>query len=230
MAEHLEGSELLYCTAFHILARPDDLKTHVEGLLSSRLRHGITKKPLLVWEPAPPHCNTANRNASLQACRLIDVFSPNHLELISLFEEESDPSKGFDRTTVEQYAKRVLDASLVDSESGAMIVVRAGEHGCLILSKLDHPRWLAPFYNAPSSKVVDPTGAGNTFLGALMVALQQGRSLGDAAIYGTIAASFALEQIGLPMLSSPDGMETWNGGRFAERLDEYRARSGSFEA
>lgn len=39
---------------------------------------------------------------------------------------------------------------------------------------------------------------------------------------GSVAASFAIEQVGMPILGKDDmGRETWNGALVVERLDEY---------
>ncbi|SPO02623.1 related to carbohydrate kinase MAK32 protein [Cephalotrichum gorgonifer] len=85
-------------------------------------------------------------------------------------------------------------------------------------------KWIPP-YHQDSSKVVDPTGAGNTFLGGLAVALARGKSIEGAVIHGTISASFAVEQVGLPTLGHDEhGNETWNGERVDDRLDEFQER------
>ncbi|KAI1298916.1 Ribokinase-like protein [Xylaria venustula] len=74
-------------------------------------------------------------------------------------------------------------------------------------------------------KVVDPTGGGNTFLGGLAVALARGKGLEEAAAWGSVAASFAIEQIGVPALGHDDeGRETWNGVRVEERFEEFKTR------
>ncbi|KAI1185743.1 Ribokinase-like protein [Nemania serpens] len=74
-------------------------------------------------------------------------------------------------------------------------------------------------------KVVDPTGGGNTFLGALAVALARGKGLEEAAAWGSVAASFAIEQVGMPTLGHDDeGRETWNGVRVDERFEEFKTR------
>ncbi|KAI1130542.1 Ribokinase-like protein [Nemania abortiva] len=74
-------------------------------------------------------------------------------------------------------------------------------------------------------KVVDPTGGGNTFLGGLAVALARGRGIEEAAAWGSVAASFAIEQIGMPTLGHDDeGHETWNGVRVDERFEEFKTR------
>ncbi|KAK3902761.1 hypothetical protein C8A05DRAFT_15210 [Staphylotrichum tortipilum] len=78
-----------------------------------------------------------------------------------------------------------------------------------------------------SSKVVDPTGGGNTFLGGLAVALARGRPIEEACAWGHVAASFAIEQVGFPVLSvDAEGGERWNGWRVEERLGEMRGRLG----
>ncbi|KXX83480.1 Protein MAK32 [Madurella mycetomatis] len=74
-------------------------------------------------------------------------------------------------------------------------------------------------------KVVDPTGGGNTFLGALAVALARGKSIEEACAWGNVAASFAIEQVGFPVLAvDAEGRETWNGVRVEERLREFQER------
>ncbi|KAK7394058.1 hypothetical protein QQX98_013158 [Neonectria punicea] len=85
-------------------------------------------------------------------------------------------------------------------------------------------RWIPAYHQGPS-KVVDPTGGGNTFLGGLGVALARGENIEDAAIWGTVAASFAIEQVGVPVLGRDmDGQETWNGQRAQARVRELRQR------
>ncbi|KAK4897950.1 hypothetical protein LTR27_004334 [Elasticomyces elasticus] len=77
---------------------------------------------------------------------------------------------------------------------------------------------------ADSDKVVDATGAGNAFLGAFAVGFCSTGSNVEAAVYGTVAASFALEQIGLPVRVGEGDEETWNGCRLMDRVHEYRQR------
>lgn len=74
-------------------------------------------------------------------------------------------------------------------------------------------------------KVIDPTGGGNTFLGGLAVALARGKNLEEAAAWGSVAASFAIEQVGMPILGhDAEGRETWNGVIVDERFEEFKTR------
>ena len=89
-------------------------------------------------------------------------------------------------------------------------------------------RWLPAYFTAKDAKrVVDPTGGGNGFLGGLAVALARGKSLEEAAAWGSVAASFMVEIVGLPVLGQgEEGRETWNGARVEERLQEFMKRTG----
>ncbi|KAH8719058.1 Protein MAK32 [Beauveria bassiana] len=85
-------------------------------------------------------------------------------------------------------------------------------------------KWI-PAYHQDASKVVDPTGGGNTFLGGLSVALARDEDIETAAVWGTVAASFAIEQVGPPTLRQNDGgEETWNGENPLARLREFQER------
>jgi sugar/nucleoside kinase (ribokinase family) len=78
------------------------------------------------------------------------------------------------------------------------VIVKKGEHGS-ILSGPDG-LFLAPAY--PLKKVVDPTGAGDSFVGGLVGYLASRRgpieaNLRRAIIYGSVVASFCCEGFGL---------------------------------
>lgn len=79
-----------------------------------------------------------------------------------------------------------------------MVLIKKGEHGVLFFS--DKFIFSLPAY--PTEKVIDPTGAGDTFAGGFMGYLTKAkrideRSLRKAVVYGTVAASFNVEDFGL---------------------------------
>ena len=81
------------------------------------------------------------------------------------------------------------------------VVVKKGEHGALI--EQDGARAVLPAY--PAEKVVDPTGAGDSFAGGMMGYLAQHGQVSPAAMrramaYGTILASFNIESFSLKRL------------------------------
>lgn len=164
----------------------------------------------------------------------MDVFSPNHLEIASLF--SVPPSQASEKSTIEHLAQKVLSSG-VGADGNGVVIIRAGEHGSLVTARrLTSPTWIPPFYGPEEradrdGRIVDPTGAGNAFLGAFAVGfLKMGGDVVKAACYGSVGASFALEQVGMPEMSvsvstSGEGEgELWNGVSVYARLEEFLAR------
>lgn len=65
--------------------------------------------------------------------------------------------------------------------------------------------------------MIDPTGAGNAFLGGAAMGFLEHGDFVKAAMYGSVAASFAVEVVGLPEVGRCDGRA---------RLEEYTRRLG----
>ncbi|PSS05299.1 Ribokinase-like protein [Coniella lustricola] len=106
-------------------------------------------------------------------------------------------------------------------------------------------KWIPAYWTKAdaATQVVDPTGGGNTFLGGLGVALARGESMEEAACWASVAASFAIQQVGVPILSRADKRkngndeedkdvvkETWNGVEVGKRLAELHERMARAEA
>ncbi|CAH8360513.1 unnamed protein product [Eruca vesicaria subsp. sativa] len=77
------------------------------------------------------------------------------------------------------------------------VVVTSGEKGCRIYGK-DDEVVVAPFV----AKQVDPTGAGDSFLGGLVAGLVEGLDVPDAALLGNFFGSITVEHIGQPKFDS----------------------------
>jgi sugar/nucleoside kinase (ribokinase family) len=78
------------------------------------------------------------------------------------------------------------------------VIIKKGEHGALLSSQKG--LFVSPAY--PLHRVVDPTGAGDSFVGGMMGYLSTARGLVDenlrrAMIYGSVVASFCCEGFGL---------------------------------
>jgi sugar/nucleoside kinase (ribokinase family) len=78
------------------------------------------------------------------------------------------------------------------------VVIKKGEHGALLSSRKG--LFLSPAY--PLQRVLDPTGAGDSFVGGMMGYLSTARgsidaNLRRAMIYGSAVASFCCEGFGL---------------------------------
>jgi sugar/nucleoside kinase (ribokinase family) len=94
-------------------------------------------------------------------------------------------------------------ARYLHAQGPRMVLIKKGEHGLLFYS--DKFIFSLPAY--PTDKVIDPTGAGDTFAGGFMGYLAKTESISEANLkkalaYGTIAASFNVEDFGLDRTTS----------------------------
>jgi sugar/nucleoside kinase (ribokinase family) len=101
-------------------------------------------------------------------------------------------------------AHHLADAAAKLLEMGPdYILIKKGENGSTLFSK--QGVYIQPAF--PLASVEDPTGAGDTFAGALMGYLTQSNACEDADIrramvYGTVVASFGVEAFSLERLQS----------------------------
>lgn len=98
------------------------------------------------------------------------------------------------------------------------LVVKRGEHGAVLFQ--GDSIFFAPAY--PLEQVHDPTGAGDTFAGGFMGYLaRQGdfseASLRRALVYGSVMASFSVEEFGLSRLLRVEKKE------IEQRFKEFKA-------
>ena len=87
----------------------------------------------------------------------------------------------------------------------SLVIVKKGEHGCFVFSPYFH--YALPAY--PTEKVIDPTGAGDSFAGGFMGYLASCDSISlwnmkRAVAYGTVTASLTVEALGVERLAATD--------------------------
>ncbi|KAF7731649.1 hypothetical protein EC973_008819 [Apophysomyces ossiformis] len=172
-----------------------------------------------IWEPVPWSCLAEEWEAFREAASYIDVVSPNHEEAASLL-----GASAADQIPAEECAQRLREAT------HKVVVIRTGKKGCCVATK-DQMQWV-PAYWEQMDHVRDVTGAGNTFCGGFAVGWVESRQDPvEACLYGSVSASFAVEQIGTPRYQPPSGAEEeeqWNDGPSPqERLQQLRLRMNS---
>ena len=114
------------------------------------------------------------------------IFSPNLSEARSLVPPLRKSSLQEEITA--------LRAIFLDA--GAQVFsLRMGSDGSWVTSQQSDT-----FYHIPAfeTRVVDPVGAGNAYCGGFLVGWLETGSLVQAGLYGAVAASFLIEQIGVP--------------------------------
>ncbi len=103
------------------------------------------------------------------------------------------------------------------------VIIKKGEHGSILSGP--GGMFVAPAY--PLLKVVDPTGAGDSFVGALLgyVASQKGgnieKHLRKAMIHGAVVASFCCEGFGLVRTVKADKKAIRDRVKHLERIARF---------
>ncbi|KAJ6597199.1 Ribokinase-like protein [Mycena vulgaris] len=202
----------------HFCCSPTELQTATSALISP-------KRPLIIYEPIPIACNPTHFPALKAVLPLVDIFSPNHEELELFFEPtEQLPASEDLHARVEAYATRFHELG------STTIIVRAGSCGSFVSNRTESlgergARWIPPFWTPEEAveMVKNTTGAGNSFLGGLCAGMQiTGNDVFRAAMYGSVSASFVIQQAGLPTLTRSEQQgERWNGDIPGERLKRY---------
>ncbi|KAF1976493.1 Ribokinase-like protein [Bimuria novae-zelandiae CBS 107.79] len=230
----LANTQLLWSKSFHLICSPLRCIDLVQNIVALRNQERNTQssRPLFVWEPVPDLCVPEELDQCFQALKHVDCVSPNHAELGGFFGTDTNGKDHVDHRSIERLCDQWLQSGIgVNGQGG--VVVRCGKDGCLV-ARPGFRKWL-PAYHQLAEKVVDPTGGGNGFLGGLAVGLIRAddtsglNNFDEAAIWGSVSAGFAIEQVGMPTLShSPQGEETWNGVRVEDRLSEFKERLGRY--
>jgi sugar/nucleoside kinase (ribokinase family) len=111
----------------------------------------------------------------------------------------------------------VLAGHRVREMGPKFVVIKKGEHGAMFFS--EHETYVMPAF--PTERVIDPTGAGDSFAGGMMGYLVQHdnfdpETLKTAMAYGILVASFNVEGFGL------ERMQQITRDDIEDRMDQYR--------
>lgn len=198
----------------------------------------MMERPIFVWQPLPSSCTPSELPNFYAALKRVDVVSPSLQDLVALFEPHNTDNL---LTKLEQGCNGLLALGFGNKPSA--VAVRIGVIGSYIATFHRHtmmpPYYISPDQRTPEEstrpyRVVDSSGAGPAFLGGFCIGLlADPHPLGltefeVGGIYGTVAASFAIEQVGLPKVEyDPSPMsnhESWNNDTVRKRLTEYERR------
>ncbi len=108
--------------------------------------------------------------------KYIDYIIPNEKEA-SILTGESDPVKS---------------AEIFIEHGANTVIIKCGKEGCIYKSVYEEGH--VPAY--PDSKVIDTTGAGDSFVAGFIHGLSKGLSLQDSCRYGCAVSSVVVEHMG----------------------------------
>ncbi|GAA5959282.1 hypothetical protein JCM21900_003914 [Sporobolomyces salmonicolor] len=186
-------------------------------------------QPTLIYEPIPDRCTPDELPSLRNMLPHVAVFSPNHEEAWAFYGVGVGEVARRGKAGIEEVAQRFFEEGAKD-----MVVVRSGALGAYAIRRGEEKGVWVPAYHSyadeeAQKKVVDVTGAGNSFLGGLMAGLVlYPDDLVTAVQCASISASYTIEQFGLPSMQVDEqGVERWNGSSPADRLAEVRTRSNA---
>jgi sugar/nucleoside kinase (ribokinase family) len=188
LGRHLEYLPDSYRQArgFHLGVHPED--PDLDFIRALRAHGAIVS--IEPFRPAARPLAEAELRALLSAGQ---IFSPNQEEAASLV----GPAEPL------ELIRRLVAAG------AEVVALRRGERGAIVHRADTGETWHIPAIETP---VVDPTGAGNAFCGGFLAGWVQTGDLRLAGLDGAVAASFLVEQVGLP------GAETRRGEEAKRRL------------
>ncbi|MGB8952993.1 MAG: PfkB family carbohydrate kinase [Candidatus Aminicenantales bacterium] len=118
----------------------------------------------------------------LKVLERVDIFFANDEEIRMLIKE----------TNLIRAGKKILDMG------PRLVIVKKGEHGAMVFGK----DLIFGIMAHPCEEVVDPTGAGDSFAGGFLGYMDKVRSFSQreirrAAVFGSVLASFTIEDFGI---------------------------------
>lgn len=173
---------------------------NIDPSIQEDIRFQLDEPKLVAMDTINLWINT-KREALLRVLKDVDMFFANDEEVKMLAGENNLISAG----------KKLLDLG------PSLMIIKKGEHGVLLLSK-DFV-FGAPAF--PCENVVDPTGAGDSFGGGFLGYLDKVRSFDEkhlrrAAVYGSVMASFTIDQFGI------EGLKSLAFEQIEERFSEFK--------
>ncbi|AZG71442.1 ribokinase [Shewanella livingstonensis] len=169
-AHHIQQQHALFAQANYLLIQLEtSLESVHQALILAKQNHCTT-----ILNPAPA---TKLNNDLLN---LIDIITPNETEALALTGIEV-----IDQQSAQQAAQSL------HSRGVNIVIITLGSKGAYISEKGQGSIIPTPTVNA-----IDTVAAGDTFNGALMVALDEGKTLIEAVEFANLASSIAVTRNG----------------------------------
>ncbi|HMD89597.1 MAG TPA: PfkB family carbohydrate kinase [Anaerolineaceae bacterium] len=162
---------------YHLGLHPDDWENSLDFIHYLKGLGALVSIEL--YKPADKPLSNRRLQALLRSA---DLFSLNQLEAYSLIGKKTNQE---------------LIQTFKDN-GGKLISLRLGSQGSFVANGTTGQEFHIPIYPV---MVVDPTGAGNAFCGGFAVGWGETKDLLKAGLYGSVASSIIIEQIGVPMIT-----------------------------
>ncbi|KAJ7699867.1 Ribokinase-like protein [Mycena rosella] len=217
----LQGTRLEKPTTLHFICSPSRASA-----IMSEVQQIPGWNPTVIYEPIPDRCVPDELEPLVKVLPLIQILSPNAEEALSLLSVPLPPTEKL----IEKAALKFLELGVGPDGKGC-VIIRSGSMGACVATKDRAPRWVPAFWTSKDEdKIIDVTGAGNSFLGGLAAGLLlEDGDIYKATFYASVTASFVIEQGGLPTISVVNGSTQWNGDSPERRLHELQTRQAELK-
>ncbi|KAI1744929.1 hypothetical protein F4680DRAFT_443409 [Xylaria scruposa] len=246
VVRNLRGDLLLTGNVFHLACVPFVVTRQLRYLMQYRADIGLRGVPDVVWQPVHVKAvaevtedpkEQMNHAQTLECYRsvlpLVSAFMLSYQELGDIAGGVGYPLASEEqavRNSVEILAQTFPSNTIGIIGDGVLIV--CCEPFGYYYRQGKEKGWVKSYSQYSDRKaIVDFTGGRTAFLGAFTVGLIDKIKLRESCLRGAVAASFAMEQFGLPILSwrhvmrggNSANREFWNSDRALHRLRALRS-------
>ena len=162
--------------------------------LQTALLNQMDNKPYILLDTFKLYIDIANKELK-HLIKRVDLFCINFNEAIAL--------SGQSGSDINEMSKAILDLG------PKSLIIKDGEKGSYFFDS--NNQFSIKAY--PVKEVIDTTGAGDAYIGGLLMGKMNGMSILDSMKIGAVTASFCIEGIGV------DGLLKITSDEFDKRLD-----------
>ena len=162
--------------------------------LQTALLNQMDNKPYILLDTFKLYIDIANKELK-DLIKRVDLFCINFNEAIAL--------SGQSGSDINEMSKAILDLG------PKSLIIKDGKKGSYFFDS--NNQFSIKAY--PVKEVIDTTGAGDAYIGGLLMGKMNGMSILDSMKIGSVTASFCIEGIGV------DGLLKINSDEFDKRLD-----------
>ena len=162
--------------------------------LQTALLNQMDNKPYILLDTFKLYIDIANKELK-DLIKRVDLFCINYNEAIAL--------SGQNGSDINEMSKAILDLG------PKSLIIKDGEKGSYFFDS--NNQFSIKAY--PVKEVIDTTGAGDAYIGGLLMGKMKGMSILDSMKIGAVTASFCIEGIGV------DGLLKITSDEFDKRLD-----------
>src|SRR5271170_5971500 len=180
---------------------------NIDPTLQRSVLRQIPKKPTVVGLDTMNYWISGTNAELRETLKHVDILTINDAETRQLTSEHN----------------LLLAARQIFKMGPSTLIIKRGEHGAIMV----HKNFIFSIPAFPLEKVIDPTGAGDTFAGGFMGYLAgkgkvNEQTLRSAMVYGSVLASFTVEKFGVDRLAKVKRSEIAARARRFAKLTSFK--------